>query len=259
MSNYLEELFALGGKTAALSGAGGFLVSEMCRALARCGVSVAALDVRAEDAARTVDRIVQEGGKAIAIAMDVTRKEEWERALATTLEAFGQCDFLVNGAGRNAPTPFFDIQTADWQGIFEVQMLGTMLGCQVFGKYMVDRGKGSILNISSSSADPPLSKAFAYSASKAAIRNLTQNLAREWGTCGVRVNSLRPGFFPTEWNRKNFLSEERIQAIMKHTPMKRFGEPRELLGAVLWVLSDAANFVTGADICVDGGFAAMTI
>jgi NAD(P)-dependent dehydrogenase (short-subunit alcohol dehydrogenase family) len=124
---------------------------------------------------------------------------------------------------------------------------------------MIEQGSGSIVNISSTAAAPPLSKAFAYSASKAGVTNLTMNIAREFGKTGVRVNSLRPGFFPTEWNKKNFLSQERIDSILNHTPMRRFGEPAELVGAVQWLLSDASKFVTGSEIIVDGGFACQTI
>ena len=134
-----------------------------------------------------------------------------------------------------------------------------MLCCQILGKHLVEQGKGSIVNISSASAGPPLSKAFAYSVAKAGVKNLTQNLAREWGAQGVRVNALRPGFFPTEWSMKNFISADREAAILGHTPMQRYGRPEELVGAVLWLFSDASSFVTGAEIAVDGGFTAMTI
>ena len=118
---------------------------------------------------------------------------------------------------------------------------------------------GSIINISSASAGPPLSKAFAYSVSKAGIKNLTQNLGREWGEKGVRVNAIRPGFFPTEWNKKNFITKERENSILNHTPMNRYGDPKELLGAIFWLASDASSFVTGAEITIDGGFSCMTI
>ena len=124
---------------------------------------------------------------------------------------------------------------------------------------MVDKRSGSIINVSSASAGPPLSKAFSYSVAKAGIKNLTQNLAREWATMGVRVNAIRPGFFPTEWNRKNFITPEREIAILGHTPMGRYGEPDELLGAILWLASDASGFVTGSEVTVDGGFSCMTI
>jgi NAD(P)-dependent dehydrogenase (short-subunit alcohol dehydrogenase family) len=124
---------------------------------------------------------------------------------------------------------------------------------------MLAQGKGSIINVSSASAGPPLSKAFAYSVAKAGILNLTQNLGREWGTQGVRVNAIRPGFFPTDWNRKNFITPERESAILGHTPMARYGAPSELTGAMIWLASDASGFVTGAEIAVDGGYSAMTI
>ena len=124
---------------------------------------------------------------------------------------------------------------------------------------MVNKGSGSIINISSASAGPPLSKAFTYSVSKAGIKNLTQNLGQEWGQNGVRVNAIRPGFFPTEWNKKNFITKKRENQILNHTPMKRFGLPSELVGAVLWLASDASKFVTGSEVSVDGGFSCMTI
>ena len=139
-----------------------------------------------------------------------------------------------------------------------MQLTGTMLGCQVYGAHLVAQRRGSIVNISSASAGPPLSKAFTYSVAKAGIKNLTQNLAREWGTLGVRVNALRPGFFPTEWSMKHFITAEREAAILGHTAMHRYGQPSELVGAVLWLFSDAASFVTGAEIAVDGGFSAFS-
>ena len=124
---------------------------------------------------------------------------------------------------------------------------------------MLEQGKGSIINISSASAGPPLSKAFTYSVAKAGIVNLTQNLGREWGTQGVRVNAIRPGFFPTEWNRKNFITPDREAAILGHTPMQRYGDVDELIGAAIYLASDASSFVTGAELAVDGGYSAMTI
>src|SRR5438445_667361 len=127
------------------------------------------------------------------------------------------------------------------------------------GGHLVKQRSGSIINISSASAGPPLSKAFTYSVAKAGIKNLTQNLAREWGTQGVRVNALRPGFFPTEWSMKNFITADREAAIHGHTAMRRYGHASELVGAVIWLFSGAAGFVTGAEIAVDGGFSAITI
>ena len=259
MEDYLTELFGLRDKVAALTGAGGYLVSEMSRGLARTGVRVALLDTDLGKAQEAADEIHLEGGQAIAIEADVTSKGDYHRALDTILDEFGDLDFAVFGANLNAPTPFLEINLEEWHDILDVQLMGTMLGLQVFGGYMVEQGKGSIVTISSASAGPPLSKAFAYSVAKAGVKNLTQNGAREWAALGVRVNALRPGFFPTEWSKIHFIDEVRNAAILGHTPMKRYGESRELVGAVLWLLSDAASFVTGAEIAVDGGFSAMTI
>ena len=259
MVDYLSELFGLRGKVGALTGAGGYLLGEMAAALAKAGVKVALLDIDLASAERVAAKIRAEGGEAIAIKLDVTAKVDFERALNEILGRYEDLDILVNGAGVNAPTPFLEITVEEWNRILEVQVTGTMVGCQVFGAYMVRQKKGSIVNISSASAGPPLSKAFAYSVAKAGVKNLTQNLAREWAPAGVRVNAVRPGFFPTEWSKKNFLTPDRIRAILGHTPMNRFGEPRELVGAVLWLCSEAASFVTGAEIAVDGGFSSMTI
>ena len=134
-----------------------------------------------------------------------------------------------------------------------------MFACQIFGKLMIKNKKGSIINISSASSGPPLSKAFIYSAAKSGIKNLTQNLAREFAQYNVRVNAIRPGFFPTEWSKKNFIDKKREKSILNHTPMKRYGLPKELVGAILWLSSDSSSFVTGAEIPVDGGFTSMTI
>ncbi len=260
MNFFINNLFNLENKIAAVTGAGGHLCGEMAKGYARAGCKVAILDLRIEKAEKISAEIEAEGfQKPIALALDVTKKEDHERALSSILQAYGGLDIVVNGAGINGPSPFFDISLEEWHSILDSQITGTFLGCQVYGKYMVDQNHGSIINISSASAGPPLSKAFTYSVAKAGIKNLTQNLAREWATRGVRVNALRPGFFPTEWNRKNFITPDREQAILGHTPMGRYGEPEELLGAVMWLSSDASSFVTGAEIAVDGGFSCMTI
>jgi len=259
MASYLEELFNLKGKVAAITGAGGFLCGEMARGYARAGIKVALLDLRLEKAEKVRDQIVESGGQAVAGQIDVTEKASFEAALKLTLDSFGGVDILINGAGMNAPTPVMEIAAEEWDQILAVNIRGTLFGCQVFGRRMIEQGSGSIINISSASAGPPLSKAFTYSVSKAGVRNLTQNMAREWGTTGVRVNALRPGFFPTEWSMKHFITAEREAQIKNHTAMKRYGTPDELLGAVLWLASEAALFVTGAEIAVDGGFTCMTI
>ncbi len=259
MVDYLTELLGLQGKIAALMGAGGYLISEMAAGFSKASVKVALLDINLQEVERVATKIRSKGGDAIALRTDVTQRSELDHALGEILNQYGDVDILVNGAGINAPTPFLEITLEEWNEIMDVQLTGTMLPCQVFGTYMVKQGKGSIVNISSASAGPPLSKAFAYSVAKAGVKNLTQNLAREWATSGVRVNALRPGFFPTEWSKKNFFTPDRVKAILDHTPMGRFGEPRELVGAVLWLCSEAASFVAGAEIAVDGGFSAMTI
>lgn len=259
MTDYLTSQFNLPGKVAVLTGAGGFLVGEMSRALGRAGVKVVCLDAKLENAERTAADIRAAGGEAMALEVDVRERSHFERALAQTVGTYGRLDCVLNGAGINAPTPFFEITAEEWNDILAVQLTGTLLSCQVFGRHLVDQGSGSIINISSASAGPPLSKAFAYSVAKAGVKNLTQNIAREWGTLGVRVNALRPGFFPTEWSIKHFITPEREAAILGHTAMKRYGTPAELVGAVLWLFSDASSFVTGAEIAVDGGFTAMTI
>lgn len=260
MNSFLNKLFNLDGRVAVVTGAGGHICSEMARGFAQSGCSVALLDIRLEKANAVADQLRSEGcDKLMTFEIDVTKKEQHVLALDAVIKKFGTVDILVNGAGINGPTPFFDISLEEWHSIIDSQLTSTFLGCQVFGEHMVAMGKGSIINISSASASPPLSKAFTYSVSKAGIVNLTQNLGREWGDRGVRVNAVRPGFFPTDWNRKNFITAEREAAILGHTPMGRFGQPNELLGATLWLASDAASFVTGAEIAVDGGFSCMTI
>lgn len=260
MNDYLNNLFNLEGKVVVITGAGGYLCSEMARGFARAGCAVALLDLRIEKAQAVETELNAEGFlKTLCQSVDVSNKDEHLKALDTVIKKFGCIDILINGAGINGPTPFFDLGLDEWYAILDSQLTGTFLGCQVFGEYMVNRGQGSIINISSASAGPPLSKAFTYSIAKAGILNLTQNLGREWGEKGVRVNALRPGFLPTEWNRKNFITPEREKAIFAHTPMARYGQPSELVGATLWLASDAASFVTGAEIAVDGGFSCMTI
>ena len=162
-------------------------------------------------------------------------------------------------SSEQGPATAFALNRLQDRGRFFVSSSDIIYKGQVIGEHMLKNGKGSIINISSASAGPPLSKAFTYSIAKAGIKNLTQNLAREWGTKGVRVNAIRPGFFPTDWNLKNFIDDKRKKEILGHTPMNRFGNPDELTGAILWLSSDAASFVTGSEVSVDGGFSCMTI
>lgn len=259
MTNFLREHFNLTGKTAVITGGGGHLCGEMARGLALSGVNTVVADLRKEKAKAVSEDIVSLGGKSIGIELDAADKDSVINSLNHAINRFEHVDILINGAGINSSTPFFQMELSEWQGVINSQLTSTFLCCQVYGNYMVERRSGSILNISSASAGPPLSKAFPYSVAKAGIVNLTKNLAREWGEKGVRVNALRPGFFPTEWNRKNFITPERETSILTHTPMKRYGDVSELIGACIWLASDASSFVTGAEIPVDGGFSAMTI
>lgn len=259
MTAYLEKLFDLTGRVALVTGAGGHLCGCMAKALSDAGAAVGVADLREEKVSVVCSDITQNNGNAIPIVMDATRKEDFEGALDILLNKYGHVDILVNGAGINSPTPFFEIDIESWRSVIESHLTSTLFGCQVIGRHMTAKQRGSIINISSASAGPPLSKAFGYSVAKAGVKNLTQNLAREWAPFSVRVNAVRPGFFPTQWNRKNFITPDREKAILGHTPMGRYGEPEELNGAVIWLSSDASSFVTGAEITVDGGFSAMTI
>jgi NAD(P)-dependent dehydrogenase (short-subunit alcohol dehydrogenase family) len=257
---YIDKIFNLNNKVAAVIGGGGHLCSAMSKAFARAGCKVVVLDLRPEKANDIKSQLEDEGlSDILAIGLDATDKKSHIDALQNIKDVYGHVDILVNGAGINAPTPFLEITLDEWHAVMDSQITATMLGCQVFGSHMLENNSGSIINVSSASAGPPLSKAFTYSVAKAGIKNLTQNLAREWATEGVRVNAIRPGFFPTEWNRKNFITPERETAILGHTPMARYGKPEELEGAVLWLGSDASAFVTGAEITIDGGFSCMTI
>lgn len=253
-------IFTLEGKSAVVIGAGGHICSAIAKGFVQSGARVAIADLRLEKAEKVSQSLNQEYPRStLALQVNACDKNSLEDLLGAVLKELGDVQIAVNGAGINSPKPFLEITEFDWNEVIESQLTATMLGCQVFGAHMLANSDGSIINISSASADPALSKAFAYSAAKAGIRNLTQNLGREWGTRGVRVNAIRPGFFPTEWNRKNFITPERESAILQHTPMKRFGEPDELIGAAVYLASAASSFVTGSELVVDGGFSAMTI
>jgi len=259
-NSYLNDLFALAGRTAVVIGGTGVLCGEMAEALALAGAEVVLVGTRADKAETRLQRIHAAGGRGYFVAADVARRAELERLLATVLERSGKVDILINGAGVNASTPFFDISEEELDRIFSVNFRAVFLACQVFGHYFVTRGEGgSVINIGSMSGLNPLSRIFTYSATKAAVHNLSKNLAREWATAGVRVNILVPGFFPAEQNRKA-LTPERVALITGHTPMGRLGEAHELVGATLLLASSTAGgFITGAELVVDGGFNAMRI
>jgi len=260
MSTYLESLFSLKGKVAVVIGGTGELCGAMAEGLASAGAETVLVGRNEEKAQPRLERIHAAGGKGYFISTEASDKAQLEALLANVLKRSGRVDIVVNGAGVNSATPYLDIAEDEFDRIVKINFKGVFLGCQVFGKYLVDRGEGgSIINLGSMSGIIPLSRVFTYSATKAAVHNLSKNVAREWAPKNVRVNTLVPGFFPAEQNRK-ILSPERVASILGHTPMKRFGEAKELVGATIMLASDAAGgFVTGCEVVVDGGYHAMTI
>ena len=267
------NLFDLSGEVAVVLGGTGVLGGAMADALAAAGAKVAVAGRSAERGAERVAAIEKAGGTAMFVSADAMSKESLAKARDAVAAKFGPVTVLVNGAGGNKPEAtvppggdFTKLPLDGWNAVFDLNLIGgALLPCQVFGEAMVAAKKGSIINIASISSILPLSRVVAYSASKAAVLNLTQWLAREWATTGVRVNAITPGFFPAEQNKRMLLKDdgtytERGQAIVGHTPMGRFGEAHELAGAVVWLAAPrAASFVTGQNIVVDGGFSSVTI
>ncbi len=254
-------------------GGTGVLGGALAEALAGAGARVALIGRNAERGEQRVSSIRQKGGQAQFFMADAIQGASLRAAHQGILDALGEPSVLVNAAGGNDPKvtvtpehPFEQIALADWQANFDLNLVGgVLLPCQEFGPGMAGRGKGSIINIASVSAHIPLSRVVAYSAAKAALLNLTAFLAREWAPKGVRVNTITPGFFPAEQNRRLLFNEdgsptERTKAILGHTPMRRFGQASELAGAAVFLASHkASGFVTGADIRVDGGYLSQTI
>ena len=273
MGEYIEKMFDVSGQVAVVTGGGGVLCGAMSRALAKAGVKVAVLDIFPEAAQKVVDEIVAEGGEAIAVKADVLSRESLEAARDAVLEKWGTVDILINGAGGNkkqATTtpeqPFFDLPPDAVQWVFNLNFLGTFLASQVFGKVMVEQGKGNIVNISSMNAFRPLTNIPAYSAAKAAVSNFTQWLAVHISqnySPNIRVNAIAPGFFVTNQNYFLLYDKDdnltpRGQTILAHTPMSRFGEPEDLLSTLFWLLAPASSFVHGVVVPVDGGFNAFS-
>jgi NAD(P)-dependent dehydrogenase (short-subunit alcohol dehydrogenase family) len=270
----MNDLFNIENKVIVITGAGGVLCGTMSKFLAKAGAKVAVLDL-IESAAKTVaDEIKANNGKAIAVKCNVLDKKTLQDAKEKIVAELGQVDVLINGAGGNkkeaTTSPdlsFFDLPSEAIRFVFDLNFIGTLLPTQVFAKDMAERETGIILNISSMSAFRPLTKVSAYSAAKAAVSNFTQWLAVH--VCqnyskDIRVNAIAPGFFLTEQNRF-LLTEEKTgkltargKTIIDHTPMGRFGQPEELVGTVMWLLSDAAKFVTGVVVPIDGGFSAFS-
>jgi len=270
----LDRPFDLTGKVAVITGGGGVLCSVLARALAQCGASVAVVDINLPAAEKVADEIHIQGDQAIAIEADVLDKKSLSAAAQRVTETFGHIDILINGAGGNkkeATTSdelsFFDLPADAIRWVFDLNFMGTLLPSQIFGRYMVKKGSGCIINISSMAAFRPLTRTVAYSPAKAAVSNFTQWLAVHISqnySDRIRVNAIAPGFFLTEQNRFLLVDEhtgeltERGQAIIDHTPIGHFGDPEDLVGTVLWLLSDGASFVHGTVIPIDGGFSAFS-
>lgn len=268
----LTRLYDLTGKTVVITGGAGVLGGEIACALVGCNANVAILDRDPALAERLVRRLDTLVGRYAIVYGDVLDPDKLARAREQILREFGRVDVLINAAGGNHPRgttgpdlSFFDIAPVALRFVFDLNLVGTILPCQIFGRDMASQGEGVILNVSSMSAIRPLTRVPAYSAAKAAVSNFTQWLAvhvAQEHSPAIRVNALAPGFFLTEQNRFLLTDQttgaltERGQRIIDHTPMARFGTPEDLLGAVLWLITPASAFVTGAVIPVDGGFAA---
>jgi NAD(P)-dependent dehydrogenase (short-subunit alcohol dehydrogenase family) len=265
----VKSLFSLEGRVAVVTGGTGVLGSVMCKALATAGAKVAIIGRRKDAADALAAEIVKAGGKAIGISADVLQPVQLIEARKVTLDQFKSIDILVNGAGGNMPgatiapdKTFLDLKIEDFQKVVDLNLTGTVLPSQIFGETMIAAKKGVIINISSMSAMLPLTRVVGYSAAKASVSNFTQwlsvEMVKKFGE-GIRVNAIAPGFFLTEQNRNLLTNPDgsltaRGQSIIQSTPFGRFGEPDELSGALIWLCSDAAKFVTGIVVPVDGGF-----
>ena len=275
MERTIQDLFSLRGRVAVVTGATGVLGGEMARSLALSGARVAVLGRREEKARKVTEEIEQAGGEALSLSADVLKRDQLEDARDALLEHWGGVDILVNAAGGNVPRAtlgndvgVFDLPETALRQVMDLNFLGTLLPCQVFGAAMVEgrqEPEGCIVNVSSMAASRPLTNVIGYSAAKAAVDNLTRwlavELARSYGP-GLRVNAIAPGFFIGEQNRSLLLNEDgslsqRGQTIIEHTPARRFGEPDELAGTLIWLCSRAARFVNGVVVPVDGGFSAF--
>jgi len=256
----LTGLFGLHGQVAVVIRGTGVLCGAQARGLAAAGATVLVAGRDPAKGEAVVSDIESAGGSASFAPVDVTSRESITALCGTAMERHGQVDMLINGAGVNFASAYLDLPDEDWKRVLSSNLDGVHMGCQIFGEQMTRQGSGgSILNLGSVSAHTPLSRVIAYSASKAAVLSLTQNLAREFAPQKVRVNALCPGFFPAEQNRK-ILDPKRIESIMNRTPMDRFGEPDELVAVTLLLLSrNAGSFITGASYYVDGGFTSTSI
>lgn len=272
----LKELFSLEGKVAAITGAGGVLFGAVARGLAELGAKIACLDLRLAEAKKTADDIQALGGDALAAEIDVLKPDSVAKASDAVLERFGRVDILINGAGGNHPKAttnkeadvfFPDLSVDGIRFAFDLNIMGTVIPSMIFGKVMIQQKEGVIVNTSSMSADTPLSRGMAYAAAKAGVSNFTKWLAADMAmnhSPKIRVNEIRPGFFPTLQNADlinktpGILTATRGSDILGGTPMKRYGKPEELIGAIVYLCSPSASFTTGSSIAIDGGFGSFS-
>ncbi len=249
----------LKGKVAVVIGGTSGIGRAIAHGFARAGADVVPTSRRAEQVEAAAHEIEELGGRSLRVTSDVADRASLERVLSETAAAFGKVDILVNSAGRTKRAPTIDFPEDDWTAIIDTNLTGTLRACQVFGKHMLERESGSIINIASLSTFVALHEVAAYSASKAAVGSLTKSLAVEWSSRGVRVNAIAPGVFRTALNTKLLDETERGREFLLRTPMRRFGNVEELAGAAIFLASDAASFVTGEIIAVDGGFLASGV
>lgn len=254
-----SELLSLEGKTAVITGGTSGIGRALSLGLADAGANVVATARREAQVHSTADEIEARGRKTLRIPSDVCDRASLEAVGAAVLQAFGKIDILINCAGIIRRTPTLDIAEEEWNNILNTNLTGTLRACQVFGKHMIERGYGRIINIASLNSFVALTEVAAYAASKAAIVSLTRSLAVEWSKKGVTVNAIAPGVFVTELNQKLLNSTPRGQELLMRTPMGRFGKTEELIGAAVFLASDGSSFVTGQTLPVDGGFLASGV
>ena len=254
-AEYLKNLFGLDGEVAVIIGGAGELGGALAAGIGQAGAHVVIAGIEVGECRQRIEKLQSFGIKTSYCVTDTTNRSSIQHLLAESLKITGKVDMLINCAGINVGTPFLEVDSALWDKIFAVNLKGTMEACQVFIESMLNNPEGgSILNIGSVTSKLPLSRVFAYAASKAGVVNLTQNIAQEFAARKIRVNAICPGFFPAEQNKK-LLDEERVENIMKGTPMRRYGSPDELIGAALLLLSKkAGSYMTGSTLYVDGGF-----